>query len=534
MLAWPLHHYNEPSLPTAQQPVASFVNASTSPGMLSQSLSAFSAPVMSPATVAQQQALEQRFLQDAWKCPTFCANRICTWCAKFCAEEHINTCEKRLVVCPICQEYCLATDAVQHYQRCQERVVTIATDRVVKALADRQRREDEDNERRRVALLHQQAEADAAALRQRAASIVTSKKQSLSNLLFSGVSIGDEHVTQQPISESNFQQAVAPKRSLVRILSQPEIASATPPQQLPAETTTQSEDAVPSVYNRVGSFFAKTNEHSMLPSSASSARLSVVEAPTRVSIAHAADAPTLTQATSSSALNATARPSSADKSAAAPLPSAQQLSRAQSLAWTPSISANFTSYDSTVGAGRRQTTGGIASSVTRSSSPPASLPQAQMPANLSVPASRAPQPDVPGKKIQAPQTLPKPLVNRPQAAADSAPPSVFPGEATAQHRAPLAPASSIMSLESMSVLPRGASVESIARAASTTSSSAIVNGMKRCKWCGQQALVEHEKKCASRIVMCKKCNSMIKMKDKEEHVKICAALRAGDSAAAPA
>ena len=49
---------------------------------------------------------------------------------------------------------------------------------------------------------------------------------------------------------------------------------------------------------------------------------------------------------------------------------------------------------------------------------------------------------------------------------------------------------------------------------------------KRCPWCKNEFPVaeEHEKKCLEKLVLCKRCNSKIKMKDRGEHASKCKVL----------
>lgn len=447
-----------------------------------QFLSQFTPSNLTPAAVQRQMEQEAADMEQAFALPEFASNRICTWCAKFCSEDHIASCEKRLVVCPICRHYILASDGVSHYQTCQEQVLQIATSRVVSILAARQREAAEAEERRRVEMFNQKAEADAAALRQRAASLSSqppppsTKKQSLSNLLFSGVSVGDTTVK----ARNSIDQPPVKTRSVVRILSQPEVlrspspstssaagaasarGTSSPPEGAQPVLDSGSESGGSILYNRSGSFFSKTNIPASVPNA------SAVPAPS--------DNGTGTENVTLSSVSLPANFQN--------VPAATPRGRAASasLPSAPQVPA------------RRQTVAGPLSSEPSDKRMPPSVLPASRRGSLPVTSSVAPL---------AQQTATVTTVT----AAEGSP----------VHR------QSVSSAGSPVLAPRAPSVESIVRPASTTSAVGP-DGNKRCKWCGQQAPVDHEKKCALRIVMCKKCSSMIKMKDKEEHVKICSAL----------
>ena len=51
-------------------------------------------------TVAQLQDArrrEQDAAEEAFQCPSFAHNRLCPWCGSFCHEDHLVSCEKRLM-----------------------------------------------------------------------------------------------------------------------------------------------------------------------------------------------------------------------------------------------------------------------------------------------------------------------------------------------------------------------------------------------------------------------------------------------------
>lgn len=374
----------------------------------------FHAARVHPSQFAAQREAEAAMIDEAFAFAPFVANRICPWCAKFCHEDHIAQCDRRCITCPICNEIVLATEGIAHYQQCQDLVITVATERVMSRVNDRRRLDEEEAERKRVQRLTEQAEAQAAALRNRANSMVT-RKQSIGNLLFSGVSLGDRGV-ESAAAKATGESPPAARPSEAKL--QPEQAPAATVFTSGGAASTsdgQPPQAPQSLYNRAASFFSRT-----------------------------ADKPELPPPSPSTAAPASNVESEDDR---------LTKQRSEILLAPPSAAA--------LEAARRH-----------------SLP-------------------VGGLTRAAPQVLPARKASASPANANPAPPSVA------------------------SNTNRGSSVESSARGVSTASSASYPPGAKKCKWCSLVAPIEHEKRCASRIVMCKKCQSMIKMKDKDEHVKIC-------------
>ena len=370
---------------------------------------------------------EQASVEDAFSTPSFVSNRLCPWCGLFCPEDHIAQCDRRLVCCPVCDDLVFSKDAFEHLQRCQENVIRIATERVEKRLKQIKQEKEEELERQRVAQLIQQAEADAAALRERAnARLVTTTKQSLPSLIFSG------------ISEADVQHDVP---------------------------------AAPAAVNRRQSVVQLGGEEAPGPSS-----------PQRRSLSFAGP-----EVDSNSSDQSQQRPFGMNS---VPVPSFRVAPGRQG-----SIAA----------AG-----GGVAS--------PMSAPiRALSAANF-------------GAQNRAPSARSLSFTQRPGDAGSGGENGGVSGD--------FALAPSIMATPSPTAQP--SSVPAGAAAAPTTgaapspsvNSDPIPPGFKRCKWCSTPAPPEHEKKCASRIVMCKKCSSMIKMKEKDAHVKMCTAINgtAGQSA----
>lgn len=497
--------------------------------------------------IESRQQAEALAREQAFSLPAFAANRICPWCSKFCHEDHFVTCAKRLVTCPLCKEYVLATDAVKHYKDCEESIVYIATERIARRFEEQRRVEEEEAERRRVQQLHAQAEADAANLRRRASTMVT-KKQSIGSLLFSGLSLGNEGVEvggEPEVSGSSFPAPTAgmdasttdsrmvpqqhrqssagsilldghggestitpnmgPKRSMVRILSQPEMQvrsgsiASTSNQPSGGEDTgsafaggaafhQQTHDDPVAPYNRVGSFFQRTNS---IRSSAQH------EDPMDDAGSQHAVQPSLAPRQSFSASAAIADP--LRRASAAPSMAGSAgigFASSGSFQTAPSLGADNQPQRRHTIASPPRTEGGSSAAPLPANRPPPTLPRSQS----SVAAFGAPPPSVNRK-------IPPPPASAPNAAASIAAP------------------------------PSGRdAVESPARPVSVSSAAspaALPAGMKRCKWCSATAPIEHEKKCVSRIVQCKKCSSMIKLKDKDEHMRICSSLRGEAASPSP-
>lgn len=463
--------------------------------------------------IENRRQIEALAREQAFSLPSFAANRICPWCSTFCTEDHFMNCAKRLVTCPLCKEYVLATAAVQHYKDCEEAIVYIATERIARRFEEQRRAEEEEAERRRVQQLHAQAESDAQALRRRASSLVT-KKQSLGNLLFSGVSLGNEGTAvggeseggqsgeggnmegrpqQSILVDGGSSHSMGPKRSMVRILSQPEMAmrsgsiASTNPSQMPqsgGEDTGSGyagaqDDASSGGYNRQGSFFTRTNS--------------------AVSAHHHND------------------PMAAGGGGGdAPSPFAQTVAPRQQSFNMNSTSQMPTAQGQAADTDRRSSAAGVTQLAPEALATMSSFYSVQSPDNHR-PSMASPMrgdanaaPPLPsGTSFSLPRSL----------SSAAAPPQSFSRK--------IPPPPTTLPMGSAVAPPHGRdNAESPARPPSASSATPMVaNGMKKCKWCSVQAPVEHEKKCVSRIVQCKKCSSMIKLKDKEEHMRICSALR---------
>jgi hypothetical protein len=362
---------------------------------------------------------EQSSAEDAFSTPSFVANRLCPWCGQFCSEDHLTLCDRRLVCCPVCDDLVFSKDAFQHLQKCQQNIIKLATERVEKRLLQIKQEREEELERQRVALLIQQAEADAAALREKANARVTTK-QGLGSLLFSGISEADV------VHEAAAAPAGARRQSVVQLVGSgggddPFSPSAGQPQ---------------AASPRRGSSFA-AGPPSSEPEPGDGARIAAPVPSFRV--------PPTRQGSISVSAPATA-----------PVRGASNV--------RPRGSAGVAA-DAAGDAGEEQ--------------PPLAL----QPSLLQSSASFSAGPTPPQGRTQQPS----------------------------------------------SGAPIPSSVNAQASGGGSGSDEPIPPGYKRCKWCSTPAPPEHEKKCASRIVMCKKCGSMIKMKDKDAHVKMCTAVNGNGS-----